>query len=114
MVAPYQHRHRRPPAALSRTVVTRCRTRSRSRYPRADVLIAGLQFAANAGMTRLMSLFSGWILGAVLVLSTFGHAAAQSQFPYGVLIADIGSAPQAADAGFRVMASTVSWRRTEP
>ena len=35
-------------------------------------------------------------------------------FPYGVLVADIGSAPRAQAAGFRVLASTVSWSRTEP
>jgi hypothetical protein len=35
-------------------------------------------------------------------------------FPYGVLIAHLGDAPLARDAGFRVMATTVSWRRTEP
>ena len=38
----------------------------------------------------------------------------RADFPYGVLLADIGSAPAAHDAGFRVMATTVSWRRTEP
>jgi hypothetical protein len=35
-------------------------------------------------------------------------------FPYGALLADIGDAPLAHDAGFRVMATTLSWARTEP
>jgi hypothetical protein len=83
-------------------------------------------------MARLLS----WFLVLILVPSTFGQAAAKSDasppsdnlsvaavdrqaqrtadFPYGVLLADIGTAPRAAEAGFRVMASTVSWRRTEP
>jgi hypothetical protein len=75
-----------------------------------------------------------WIAGAMLLVVSFGPALAQtttspdeagaadqavppqprSDFPYGVLVADIGSAPRAAEAGFRVLASTVSWRRTQP
>jgi hypothetical protein len=39
---------------------------------------------------------------------------ARPDFPYGVLLADIGNAPRAREAGFRVMATTVSWRRTQP
>lgn len=38
----------------------------------------------------------------------------RSDFPYGVLLADIGNAPLASEAGFRVMATTVSWKRTQP
>jgi polysaccharide biosynthesis protein PslG len=41
-------------------------------------------------------------------------ASARPGFPYGVLVADIGNAPRAREAGFRVMATTVSWKRTEP
>ncbi len=40
--------------------------------------------------------------------------AARSGFPYGALLADIGDAPLAHAAGFRVMATTLSWARTEP
>jgi polysaccharide biosynthesis protein PslG len=38
----------------------------------------------------------------------------RADFPYGVLLADMGNAPRASEAGFRVMATTVSWRRTQP
>ncbi|HET6315536.1 MAG TPA: hypothetical protein VFG86_03690, partial [Chloroflexota bacterium] len=75
-----------------------------------------------------------WLLGVSLLLVSAGHGAAQespenvaepaseqvppaelrSDFPYGVLLADIGNAPRASEAGFRVMATTVSWRRTQP
>jgi hypothetical protein len=40
--------------------------------------------------------------------------AARGGFPYGALLADIGDAPLAHDAGFRVLATTLSWARTEP
>src|SRR5215204_6285065 len=36
------------------------------------------------------------------------------EFAYGVLVADLGNAPRAREAGFRVLATTVSWRRTQP
>jgi polysaccharide biosynthesis protein PslG len=38
----------------------------------------------------------------------------RSGFPYGILVADLGSAAAAHDAGFRVMSLTLSWRRVEP
>jgi hypothetical protein len=38
----------------------------------------------------------------------------RTEFPYGVFVADLTNAPRAAEAGFRVLASTLSWRRTEP
>jgi Cellulase (glycosyl hydrolase family 5) len=40
--------------------------------------------------------------------------AARTDFPYGVLVADLSNAPRAHEAGFRVMTVTVSWRRTQP
>jgi hypothetical protein len=68
-----------------------------------------------------------WLIAVALLLASaevengFDARAAQeeggglrSDFPYGVLLADIGNAPQAGAAGFRVMATTVSWRRTQP
>jgi hypothetical protein len=77
----------------------------------------------------------GWVVAVGLWLGSLEPAAAQSEpddagqavddgqpmplasgradFPYGVLVADIGNAPLAHSAGFRVMASTVSWARTE-
>ena len=73
-----------------------------------------------------------WLLAAVLAVASLSSVSAQTGpddesepsaptssearpgFPYGVLVADIGSAPRAQAAGFRVMASTVSWSRTEP
>ncbi len=75
-----------------------------------------------------------WLLAATLLLFPPGHSAAQttpedvpeaptdqvppaelrSDFPYGVLLADIGNTPRAREAGFRVMATTVSWKRTQP
>src|SRR5207244_1612402 len=39
---------------------------------------------------------------------------ARTDFPYGVLVAELSNAPRAHEAGFRVMATTVSWRRTQP
>ena len=67
-----------------------------------------------------------WLLAAELLLVSAAPSAAQSSpgddvesppeqnaqpelrsdFPYGVLLADIGSAPRASEAGFRVMAAT--------
>jgi hypothetical protein len=41
-------------------------------------------------------------------------AQASDGFNYGVLVADIGNAPRASEAGFGVMATTVSWSHTEP
>jgi polysaccharide biosynthesis protein PslG len=43
-----------------------------------------------------------------------GNAAPRPPFPYGVFVADLVNAPRAQSAGFRVMASTVSWSRTQP
>jgi hypothetical protein len=79
------------------------------------------------------------LLAAALLLSSLGPAAAQSgpadaaapadqdgstsadagasgrpPFPYGVFVADLADASRAQAAGFRAMASTVSWSRTEP
>ena len=85
------------------------------------------------GVSAHMTGVVRWIVCGMLVVASAGPASAQTSsdeagggadqatpppprndFPYGVLLADIGNAPRAAEAGFRVMASTVSWRRTEP
>ena len=84
-------------------------------------------FCCTLDMTGVLP----WMICALLLMASIGPAMAQtspdesgapnavapqprSDFPYGVRLADIGNAPRAAEAGFRVMASTVSWRRTEP
>jgi polysaccharide biosynthesis protein PslG len=84
-------------------------------------------FCCTLDMTGVLP----WIVCALLLMVSIGPTMAQtspdesgapnavppqprSDFPYGVLLADIGNAPRAAEAGFRVMASTVSWRRTQP